>query len=255
MEITYKYYSSFEINEKEKNDFIKVFNEVFNENWTSETFNRKYIENIYGNSYIIIAYDNTLPVGIRSYWRNDLYGKKSFQLVDTGVLLNYRKKGIYKKMVNISEANMEKGYFYAFPNKISRITELKTGFKNKCTFYRKPLFWKFIKDDEIKFIEDDYIKWIFTGSKKKYYYISKNSKCYLLKKESGKKYTILGEFNENLKENFEKIEKCNIYLYTPKKTFLTIFGRYTFPITEKDFGEYENEPAPYYKADYLMNER
>ena len=71
----------------------------------------------------------------------------------------------------------------------------------------------------IKFIEDDYIKWIFTGSKKKYYYISKNSKCYLLKKEFGKKYTILGEFNENFKENFEKIEKCNIYLYTPKKTF------------------------------------
>ena len=67
MEITYKYYSSFEMNEKEKNDFIKVFNEVFNENWTSETFNRKYIENIYGNFYIIIAYDNTLPVGIRSY--------------------------------------------------------------------------------------------------------------------------------------------------------------------------------------------
>ena len=34
MEITYKYYSSFEMNEKEKNDFIKVFNKVFNENWT-----------------------------------------------------------------------------------------------------------------------------------------------------------------------------------------------------------------------------
>ena len=73
MEITYKYYSTFEMNEKEKNDFIKVFNEVFNENWTLETFNRKYIDNIYGNSHIIIAYDNNLPVGIRSYWRNDLY--------------------------------------------------------------------------------------------------------------------------------------------------------------------------------------
>lgn len=76
------------INKEEIENYIIAFNKVFNLNYNSNWYIWKYINNIYGDSYIVMVYNNKdKVVAIRSFWRNDISDKiKSFQPVDTGVL-------------------------------------------------------------------------------------------------------------------------------------------------------------------------
>ncbi len=55
------------LSNKEKEDFLYLFNKVFNLDYSLEWFNWKYIDNIYGSSYIVFAYHGDNIVGIRSF--------------------------------------------------------------------------------------------------------------------------------------------------------------------------------------------
>ena len=83
-----------EINEKEKEYFLYVFNTVFNLDYNLKWFDWKYLDNPYGESYIVFAYDNENIAGIRAFWRNDIDNNLSYQPCDTAnyYLYHFSKK-------------------------------------------------------------------------------------------------------------------------------------------------------------------
>src|SRR5699024_1026405 len=87
-----------ELSTCDKKDFIEIFNTVFDMNYNMEWFNWKYMDNIYGDSYIVLVYYDNKPIAAKAFWRNDIQGYKSYQPCDTGVLKEYRKMGIFTDM-------------------------------------------------------------------------------------------------------------------------------------------------------------
>ena len=88
-----------ELSPKMKADFMFVVNSVFGHYCSEEYFNMKYYENPYGESVIVVAYDNGSPVGADALWRNDVMGCQSYQSADTAVIESSRGKGIFTMMV------------------------------------------------------------------------------------------------------------------------------------------------------------
>ena len=169
-EIIYKIYATDELTRELKEDFLKVFNEVFKSSHTMEWFDWKYIDNIYGNSYIVFALDQDRLVGIRSFWRNDI-GEKSYQPCDTAVLSEYRGRGIFSQSSKLALESLDKYFIYNFPNENSLPGNLKLGWKIRNHLYLKTVINKGKLARETSMIEDDYLQWRFidcpTG---KYYY-------------------------------------------------------------------------------------
>ena len=83
-------------------DFIFVQNQVlFLGAFTEAFFKKKYIDNLYGRSLIIVVYDNDQPIAAQVYWRNDLDGKLAYQSADSSVIKSYRKKGLFTKIISV----------------------------------------------------------------------------------------------------------------------------------------------------------
>ncbi|HSH34798.1 hypothetical protein, partial [Schnuerera sp.] len=180
-EITYICKLSGEFTETEKKYFVDVFNEVFNMNYSLEWFNWKYIDNIYGDSYIVIVYDKDKPVGIRAFWRNDIGKQISYQPCDTAVLKSYRGRGIFTKSSLLALEKTKGAFIYNFPNENSLPGNLKLGWEINKYSYVKPVLNKEKLKDETSYIDDEYLVWRFTKSPiKKYHYYKRNGESYLL---------------------------------------------------------------------------
>lgn len=253
MTIRYEVVRTGSISTDQIKDFLSVFNEVFQREWTHREFQRKYIQNPFGESILVIAYDHGKPVGIRGYWRNDLEGRRCYQLVDTGVIDDYRRRGIYLQMVAEAERGIESCYLYSFPNLISRTTERKAGYDIRATYYRRPFFF-FLEDiNQVERISDDYVRWIFIGVEKEYVVTRKKGELFLLKKETSSRFTLLGRIDESFAHQFETVKNPLVFTITKKRSLLTRISRHHFPITEKERGIKAPDGIPFYRADYLMN--
>lgn len=129
-EIIYDCRWSDDVDEKFIEDFIATENAVFNNNYTKEQFQKKYIDNIFGKSIVEVVYLDGAPVAARGLWRNDVNGKKAYQPGDTCVTDACRGKGIFTVMTKKSiEMTDEDDLIYNFPNQNSYPGYMKMGWK------------------------------------------------------------------------------------------------------------------------------
>lgn len=219
---------SSEISEDETRHFIDVFNKVFDKNYGMNWFKWKYINNIYGDSFIVIVYDKDKPIATRSFWRNDINDKIiSYQPVDTSVLKEYRKKGIFSNMTKMVLKEIGDSVIYNYPNQNSFPGYIKLGWKLKYKYHLHPVFSKKILKniESIVKIDDKYLNWRFADCPiKKYYYYEYNNTYYLLVRRKMNVYYVLGKFEGRFSDKFEKAKVPIMFYYSDKQSRLNVLN-------------------------------
>lgn len=192
-DITYKVVKSQHFDEQLINKFISIQNNVFNINLDRDYFIRKFCDNIYGPSIIVLAYYKGEVVGADALWRNDIYGRIAYQSSDTCVDKNFRGYGIFKTMVNHKLSNIEKeAIVYGFPNENSYGGFMKLGWHSKNLYTTiHILSFKPCRIDR-HLIDYKYASWWFNG-KINYYFTKIRGKYYLIKKRKTLIYSVIGE--------------------------------------------------------------
>ncbi len=181
--------------------FVNTQESVFKNGYTVEKFKKKYLDNIYGESLIILAHVNDKCVGAMAFWRNDIEGKKAFQPCEMAVLCDYRGHGIFSKMNNEGLNYLEKdALLYNFPNDNSLPFYTKSGWVIHSK-KRYKIFNPITDSKEIVKIDGEYLEWLFNETNTKNLnflkYIYLNKKYYLLKERSKTMYVIIGEIDKN----------------------------------------------------------
>lgn len=253
-EIVYSCKLTSNLSLSEKEDFLRIFNTVFNMNYTMDWFNWKYMDNIYGDSYIVLAYYEEKAIGARAFWRNDIENYTCYQPCDTAVLKDYRGLGIFTKMTIKALDDTKGAFIYNYPNDNSRPGYLKLGWKIDKYFYLKPVLNKKSLKDECKYIDDDYLNWRFAKSPiNKYFYCEKDSQSYLLYHREKNIYYVLGKFNSEYNDQFEKVDSPVLFMYTDKKGFINNFlkNRATVVSFNNGIQDDKNIDIPIFKADYF----
>ncbi|NMB26680.1 MAG: GNAT family N-acetyltransferase [Tissierellia bacterium] len=253
-DITYECKLSSNLTQGEKDSFISVFNRVFNLDYNMDWFNWKYMDNIYGDSYLVLAYDGNKLVGIRSFWRNDINGHLSYQPCDTAVLKEYRGRGIFSKMSLIALEKIKDAFIYNFPNENSLPGNLKLGWKVNKYCYLKPVLSRTKLKQESKYIDDDYLIWKFGESPiNKYHYYEKDGQSYLLYGRKKNIYYVLGRFNDKYSKYFTKVNYPILFNYTTKRTIIykMFKNRTTIVSFERENQDTSKIDIPIFKGDFF----
>lgn len=249
-EIRYEFIKAKDLDEKEKEDFIEVFNTIFNVDYNLEWFNWKYCNSIYGDSYLVLAFDGEKLIGTRGFWRNDIESE-SYQPCDTGVLKEYRGRGIFTKSSKVALEHLDKYFIYNFPNGNSYPGYLKIGWKLRNNLYLKTVFSKKNLKKETLLIDNEYLKWRFVDNPiSKYHYCKKGNDYYLLIKRIRNIYYVLGRFNEEYKDSFIKAEKPILFNYSDEETTMYKIVKNKANVVMYDNGK-DVERVPVFKADFF----
>ena len=251
--IIYKCKLSSELADEEKEDFVEVFNKVFNLKYDMDWFDWKYIDNIYGDSLMVLAYDGNKLIGIRSFWRNDIDESLCYQPCDTAVFKEYRGRGIFSKMSLVALERVGDAFIYNFPNENSLPGNLKLGWKINKYCYLKPVFTKKSLRKGSKYIDDDYLIWKFGNSPmNKYHYCEKDGQNYLLFSRGKNIYYVLGRFNREHNPYFTKVNSPILFSYTTKETIVyKMFKNRTTIVSFEKGDKVINIDIPIFKADFF----
>lgn len=201
------------ISEKETRDFVYIQDIVFRNNYSIKKFQKKYNDNIYGNSLLIFAYYDDKCVGVMAFWRNDIEGMKAYQPCEMAVLEECRGHGIFMKM-NDKGLNYigEDTLLYNFPNDNSLPGYLKIGWTLHSR-KRYKIYNPLTDLNEIMKIDKQYLDWLLNDTNSKNLellrYICLAKKYYLLKKRLKNMYIIIGEIQ---KESILYITKAKLPL-------------------------------------------
>ncbi len=104
---------------------------------TSEIWNFKHLENPFGPSYVSLAFEHDILVGVRAFmkWQWQLKDTiwYSYRAVDTATHPDFQGKGIFKKLTlkALDDVKSKEGDTFVFntPNQYSRPGYLKMGWK------------------------------------------------------------------------------------------------------------------------------
>lgn len=222
---------------------------VFKGVYSVEKFQKKFLENIYGESLIILTYIDNECVGSMVFWRNDIEGAKAYQPCEMAVLNDFRGLGIFSKMNDEGLKYIEENtLFYNFPNDNSLPYYKKIGW-NIHSKKRYKLFNPIVDGKEIIKIDKKYLEWLLNGTKINSVdllkYIQINKKNYLLKKRFKNMYLIIGEIPYESTAYIKKA-KLPILLHYSSKGYL---GRGIITVTK-----HQNEEViiPLYKIGPLF---
>ena len=162
MDYVLKKFLSSEMDKKTIEDFIFVQQSVFSSQpFTYDSFSQKFLKNIYGDSIIIIVYDEeNKPIAARAFWRNDINGHLAYQPADTAVCKEHRRKGIFGLMTKAAlEAIEPNAVIYNYPNSNSYPQYMKIGWKDYETQYARIFTpWNY-RAEKKGIIDSDYLKW------------------------------------------------------------------------------------------------
>lgn len=195
-------------------DFLFVENQVFEGNMTPATFKKKYVDNIYGPSVLVLAYVDDNPVGADALWRNDIDGKLAYQSADTCVLPAARGKGVFMGMVSKKLEAVEKdAIVYGFPNVNSSHGFIKSGWHLVGESYTTVLLFSngLPKGSSIK-IDRPYAEWWYAGVEN-LFSVRKQGCWWLVAKRKPFLYSVLGELSEDAVSLFPTLKGLNIFLY------------------------------------------
>jgi hypothetical protein len=248
--LEYKYYWSDKVNDNIINDFTDVSENVFqDQSLDKDAFIKKYIDNPYGKSLLVIVYDNFKPIAARGFWRNDINDIEAYQPVDTAVTTSYRGKGIFKQMtIGALEMVSSESLIYNFPNANSYPGYISLGWRLVAE-YRLRLFkpCRFEKEHQEKisntevewrYYNKDCYKYIKCG--KKYYLVSltKRSLCYL----------VVSEITQEISQKYSRIRFLHLLFYHSKIKTIYNLNREPLRVISKN----SVKCIPIWKADSVF---
>ena len=235
----------------EINDFRDVVNTVFGYFCTEEYFKRKYLDNIYGPSLLIIIYENDKPVGANALWRNDIDGKKAYYSAETSVKHSENKVIIFVVILKTMQeflSEQKDVFLYTFPNRNSF-----PGFKRMkwhVKMYRKCFFFPGLSAETmLHTIENEYALWWLKGAKG-ICRIKRMGCYYLIKTVQAKGIArVLGRVDKQTALLFPKPPSFIIILYceSQKQTFYNKKWP-SIPLVDTNDG---NTFIPFYKMDSI----
>lgn len=224
MDYTFKILKSSEMNEKEISDFVFVQREVFPDaDMKLEDFKLKFLDNIYGDSIIVLAYNQDEIAGARAFWRNDIGNRVSYQPSDTAVREKYRRQGLFVKMtVPVLEMLNNNEIVYNFPNNNSYPQYMKLGWKDYKIQYSRIFTPSAYQKEEPDLISQDYFYWwVKPHLTEKYGYTKVFGKYYLVRQLSNNgRFIVFGQLNKECAMELTKkspklmiyqSEKCQFY--------------------------------------------
>jgi len=195
-----------QLDEKFINDFRCVCSTVFKRTFTRREFDRKFVNNIYGSSVLVVVYIDNIPSAARALWRNDIESQEAYQPGDTCVMENCRGKGIFSIMTKKSIALLPaSAMIYNFPNQNSYLGYIKMGWKlvndyNLCLLVR---YADFHKEHPLK-MDKQYADWWIVG--RNLYYTKKGSHYFLMHKDHRPFcYRILAEVDKDVAQKFPHV--------------------------------------------------
>lgn len=206
-----------QIVEKFINDYRHVCSTVFNHEFTQEQFDRKFVNNIYGPSVLVVVYIDDVPSAARALWRNDIDGKEAYQPGDTCVMENCRGKGVFSIMTKKSIAFLpESAIIYNFPNPNSYLGYIKMGWKLIHDYSVRLLTsYDEYKKEHPVMMDDDYANWWIKGRNLTY------TQCvghyFLLQKDHRPMcYRILAEVGERTAKLFP-LTRYGLFFYRSER--------------------------------------
>lgn len=218
LELRYDCRWSDKADEKLINDYNLLQNTVFQNNYNKELFKRKYLDNIYGPSIIIVVYSNDKPIGARAFWRNDINGIEAYQPGDVCVLEECRGRGVFTEMTKRAIAMLEEGaIIYTYPNSNSFPAHLKMGNKLVASYYPRLFSHNKYQEEHKMMLDKDYVDWWFSSSDR-IKHIQRNNSYYLVIDYGlPLMYIVLAEVEKDVAKKFPK--SCfGIYFYRSTKT-------------------------------------
>ena len=199
-------------------DYNLLQNTVFQNGYSKELFKKKYLENIYGPSIIIVVYGNGKPIGARAFWRNDIDGIEAYQPGDVCVLEECRGKGVFTEMTKRAFAMLPKdAIIYTFPNSNSFPAHLKMGNKLLASYYPRLFTHKRYQEEHSLLLDKEYIGW-WLASRKDIRHIKREGRFYLVIPYGLPfMYMVLAEVEREVAKKYPK-SGIGIYFYRSKKT-------------------------------------
>ncbi len=217
-------YFSSELSEKQIGDFIIIQCSVFPATpMTRADFQTKFLDNIYGDSIIVLIYDEAgVPAAARALWRNDICGRLAFQPSDTAVRKEHRRQGLFVTMTKAAlEMVPDDALIYNFPNGNSYPQYMKLGWKNyKIQFTRFFTPWQYLKEDDTV-IEDSYLKWwILPRTDDHYGYVKSFGKYYLVRRlNNAGRYIVFGQLSTDGAALFPRVHPKLLIYHSAKRPF------------------------------------
>lgn len=217
-ELSYDCRWSDKTDDKFMSDYNLLQETVFKNGYNKELFKKKYLDNIYGPSIIIVVYNDVKPIGARAFWRNDIDGTESYQPGDVCVLEEFRGRGVFTEMTKRAFAMLgNNAIIYTYPNSNSFPAHLKMGNKLFASYYPRLFSHKSYQKEHTLKIDKEYADWWFSASDR-IKHIKRNG-CYYLVKDYGLPfmYIVLAEVEKEVAKKFPK--SCiGIYFYRSTKT-------------------------------------
>lgn len=217
-DLTYDCRWSDKADDKFIDDYNLVQNTVFQNGYNKELFKKKYLENIYGPSIIIVVYGGDKPIAARAFWRNDIDGVEAYQPGDVCVLEECRGRGVFTEMTKRAFAMLERdAIIYTYPNSNSFPGHLKMGNKLVASYYPRLFSHKKYQKEHTLKLDKEYAEWWLSASNR-IKYIKRNGSYYLIM-DYGLPfmYIVLAEVEKDIAKKFPK--SCiGIYFYRSTKT-------------------------------------
>ena len=224
MSYTVEAYFVSELTDKKIDEFIWVQCQVFTKTpMTREDFELKFQKNIYGDSIIVIVYDEDgNPAAARAFWRNDINGHLAYQPSDTAVCKEHRRQGLFVKM---TQAALDKAgssaIIYNYPNGNSYPQYIKFGWKDYEIQYARIFTpYQYRKEDD-SVIDSDYLRWwIVPRVNEKYGRVDIFKKSYLVRKLNDRgRYIVFGRIHKDDAELFTKVKPILLVYHSAKRAF------------------------------------
>lgn len=198
-------------------DFREMCSTVFKYDFTEAEFSRKFINNIYGRSVLVVVYIDGKPCAARALWRNDINGQEAYQPGDTCVLEVCRGKGIFPEMTKRAISMIpEDAIIYNFPNQNSYRGYLKMGW-TLIHDYHMNLFTTYHKynQEHPYAMDDDFAEWWIEGRNLRH--IRRGNHYFIVAKHSRRFcYRIVAEVSGRIAMKFPK-QRFGIFFYLGDK--------------------------------------
>lgn len=215
---------SSQLNEKFIMDFCHVCSTVFKKEYKRNEFDRKFIQNIYGPSVLVVVYINDTPSAARALWRNDINGKEAYQPGDTCVMEKCRGKGVFSIMTKKSINLLPKSsIIYNFPNNNSYPGYIKMGWKLIHDYKMRLLcsYQGYHKEHPVR-MDNNYAQWWLIG--RKLFYTKYFGHYLLLQKDHRTMcYRVLAEVNMEIAIQFQHIRFGLLFYKSSKSTWYSKF--------------------------------
>lgn len=220
---------------------------------TREDFELKFQKNIYGDSIIVIVYDeNGNAAAARAFWRNDINGQLAYQPSDTAVCKEHRRQGLFVKMTQSAlDFASEDAVIYNYPNGNSYPQYIKFGWKDYAIQYARIFTSYQYKKEDNTTIDSDYLRWwIKPNTNDKYGYVSIWNKRYLVRALNNRgRFIVFGRISKEDCELFKKVHPLLLIYHSTKRAFYSNKNRVGCKIVA--LNPRENVKIPNWKTDVL----